>query len=127
MVALLLAGVSWWVAVAAFLVSYNALHLWMRTWGLDVGLRDGVQVGRALREAPFERLGERAADAGAALSGFAAVLALGWGGVQVGWGYAALGAAALVAGIALGPRVRWVAALGLTALLVAGVVLASNS
>jgi mannose PTS system EIID component len=127
MVALLLAGVSWWVAVAAFLVSYNALHLWMRSWGLEVGLRDGVQVGRALREAPFERLGERAADAGAALSGFAAVLALGWGGVQVSWTYAAVGAAALAAGIALGPRVRWVAALGLTALLVAGVVLASNS
>ncbi|HLM68443.1 MAG TPA: hypothetical protein VK358_12980, partial [Longimicrobium sp.] len=60
-------------------------------------------------------------------SGFAAVLALGWGGVQVSWAYAAVGAAALAAGIALGPRVRWVAALGLTALLVAGVVLASNS
>ncbi|HST61825.1 MAG TPA: PTS system mannose/fructose/sorbose family transporter subunit IID [Longimicrobium sp.] len=127
MVALLLAGVSWWIAVAAFLVSYNALHLWMRTWGLRVGLRDGVGVGRALREAPFERLGERAADAGAVLSGFAAVLALGWGGVQVSWTYALVGAAALAAGIALGPRVRWVAALGLTALLVAGVVLASNS
>ncbi len=127
MVALLLAGVSWWIAVAAFLVAYNALHLWMRTWGLRVGLRDGVGVGRALREAPFERLGERAADAGAVLSGFAAVLALGWGGVQVSWTYALVGAAALAAGIALGPRVRWVAALGLTALLVAGVVLASNS
>ena len=127
MVALLLAGLPWWIAVAAFLVSYNALHLWMRTWGLDVGLRDGVQVGRALREAPFERLGERAADAGAVLGGFAAVLALGWGGVQVSWAYALVGAAALAAGIALGPRVRWVAALGLTALLVAGVVLASNS
>lgn len=127
MVALLLAGVSWWIAVAAFLVSYNALHLWLRTWGLQVGLRDGVGVGRALREAPFERLGERAADAGAVLGGFAAVLALGWGGVQVSWTYALVGAAALAAGIALGPRVRWVAALGLTALLVAGVVLASNS
>jgi hypothetical protein len=45
-----------------------------------------------------------------------------WGGVSGGGG-----APALVAGIALGPRVRWVAALGLTALLVAGVVLASNS
>lgn len=127
MVALVLAGVSWWIAVAAFLVPYNALHLWMRAWGLRVGLRDGVGVGRALREAPFERLGERAADAGAVLSGFAAVLALGWGGVQVSWTYALVGAAALAAGIALGPRVRWVAALGLTALLVAGVVLASNS
>jgi PTS system mannose-specific IID component len=127
MVGLLLAGVSWWIAVGAFLVAYNALHLWMRVWGLHAGLRDGVQVARALREAPFERLGERAADAGAVLSGFSAVLALGWGGVRGGWVYAAVGALALAAGIALGPRVRWVAAVGLTALLVAGVVLASDS
>lgn len=127
MVALLLAGLPWWAASAAFLLSYNALHLWMRVWGLRVGLRDGMAVGRALREAPFERLGERAADAGAVLGGFAAVLALGWGGVQVSWAYALVGAGALAAGIALGPRVRWVAALGLTAILVAGVVLASNS
>jgi PTS system mannose-specific IID component len=126
MVALLLAGTGWWIAVAAFLVAYNALHLWMRRWGLDAGLRDGVQVARALREAPFERLGERAADAGAALAGFCAVLALGWGGVRVSWTYALVGALALAAGIALGPRVRWVAAVGLTALLVAGVVVASN-
>jgi mannose/fructose/N-acetylgalactosamine-specific phosphotransferase system component IID len=127
MVALLLAGAGWWIAVIAFLVAYNALHLWMRTWGLNAGLRDGVMVARALREAPFEKLGERAADAGAVLAGFSAVLALGWGGVQVSWTYAVVGAAALAAGIALGPRVRWVAVLGLTALLVAGVVLASNS
>ena len=127
MVGLLLAGLPWWVAVGAFLVAYNALHLWMRVWGLDAGLRDGVQVARALREAPFERLGERAADAGAVLSGFAAVLALGWGGVRGGWAYAVVGALALAAGLALGPRVRWVAAVGLTALLVAGVVLARDS
>jgi mannose PTS system EIID component len=126
MVALLLAGAGWWIAVAAFLIAYNALHLWMRRWGLEAGLRDGVGVARALRDAPFERLGERAADAGAGLAGFSAVLALGWGGTGTGWMYALVGAAALAAGIALGPRVRWVAALGLTALLVAGVVLATN-
>ena len=126
MVGLLLAGAGWWIAVAAFLVSYNALHLWMRAWGLDAGWRDGLQVARALREAPFERLGERAADAGALLSGFSAVLALGWGEVQVSWAYAVVGAAALVAGIALGPRVRWAAAAALTALLLAGVVLAES-
>ncbi|HEX2208586.1 MAG TPA: PTS system mannose/fructose/sorbose family transporter subunit IID [Longimicrobium sp.] len=126
MVALLLAGAGWWIAVLAFLVSYNALHLWMRAWGLRAGLRDGLQVARALREAPFERLGERAGDAGAVLSGFAAVLAVGWGG-EAGLPYAAVGAAALAAGIVLGPRVRWVAAVALTAILVAGVALANNS
>jgi PTS system mannose-specific IID component len=125
MVGLLLAGAGWWIAVAAFLVSYNALHLWMRSWGLDAGLRDGLQVARALREAPFERLGERAGDAGAVLAGFSAVLAIGWGGGRGGV-YAAAGVAALVAGIALGPRIRWVAAVALTAILVAGVVLHDN-
>ncbi|HEX8245843.1 MAG TPA: PTS system mannose/fructose/sorbose family transporter subunit IID, partial [Longimicrobium sp.] len=120
MVALLLAGAGWWIAVAAFLVAYNALHLWMRAWGLDAGWREGLQVARTLREAPFERLGERAGDAGAVLSGFSAVLAVGWGGDH-GWPYAVLGLASLVAGIALGPRIRWVAAAALTALLVAGV------
>jgi mannose/fructose/N-acetylgalactosamine-specific phosphotransferase system component IID len=125
MVALLLAGAGWWIAVAAFLVAYNALHLWMRSWGLNAGWRDGLQVARALREAPFERLGERAGDAGAVLAGFAAVLAIGWGGGR-GGAYAAAGVAALVAGIALGPRIRWVAAVALTAILVAGVVLHDN-
>jgi PTS system mannose-specific IID component len=125
MVALLLAGAGWWVAVLAFLVAYNALHLWMRTWGLHAGWRDGLQVARALREAPFERLGDRAGDAGAVLSGFAAVLAIGWGGER-GIPYAAVGALALAAGIMLGPRVRWVAAVALTAILVAGVALANN-
>lgn len=125
MVALLLAGAGWWIAVLAFLVSYNALHLWMRIWGLDAGWRDGLQVARALREAPFERLGGRAGDAGAVLSGFAAVLAIGWGGER-GIPYAAVGALALAAGIMLGPRVRWVAAVALTAILADGVVLANN-
>jgi PTS system mannose-specific IID component len=122
MVGLLLAGAGWWIAVAAFLVSYNALHLWLRVWGLRAGWNDGLQVARALREAPFERLGERAGDAGAVLAGFAAVLAVGWGGGQ-GGAYAAAGVAALAAGIGLGPRVRWVAAVALTAILIVGVVL----
>jgi PTS system mannose-specific IID component len=125
MVALLLAGAGWWIAAAAFLVAYNGLHLWMRAWGLDAGWREGLAVARTLREAPFERLGERAGDAGAVLSGFSAVLAVGWGGDH-GWPYAVLGLAALAAGIALGPRIRWVAAAALTALLVAGVVLPNN-
>lgn len=126
MVALLLGGAPWGVAVAAFLVSYNALHLWMRVWGLNAGLRDGLQVARALREAPFERLGDWAGSAGAFLSGLAAVLAVGWGETQ-GIPYTALGAVALAAGVLLGPRVRIVAGIGLAALLIAGVVLASNS
>ena len=64
MVALLLAGAGWWIAVLAFLAAYNALHLWMRIWGLDAGWRDGLQVGRALREAPAARAAADAERAG---------------------------------------------------------------
>ncbi|HEU0055120.1 MAG TPA: PTS system mannose/fructose/sorbose family transporter subunit IID [Longimicrobium sp.] len=129
-ISLVLAGFAWWVAVGAFLVAYNALHLWMRAWGLKVGLRDGLNIGRTLRDLPFQRLGDRAGDAGSFLAGFAATVAA--GGMAVGGGggtgerllVLALGIAAAAAGIALGRRVRAVAALLLLAVLVAGTVLA---
>ena len=104
-IVLLLAGVPWWASVAAFLLTYNALHLWLRVWGLRVGLREGLGVGKALREAPFERLGERASDAGALLAGAASVLAIGYA-FQAPGEYL-LGAAAVAAGLWLGLRIRW--------------------
>jgi mannose PTS system EIID component len=125
MVAMVLAGAPWWAGVAAFLAVYNALHLWIRVRGLEMGLREGLQVARALREAPFERLAERAGDAGAVLAGLAAVLALGWGGDGFRTALVLLGPAALAAGILLGPRIRWVAGLALIGVLAAGL-LAGN-
>jgi PTS system mannose-specific IID component len=104
-ITLILLGAPWWAAVAAFLLVYNALHLWLRVWGLHVGLRDGLAVGRALRDAPFQRLGERASDAGAFLAGMAGVLAV--GDASRGPAEYALGAAALAAGLWLGLRIRW--------------------
>ncbi|HET6764694.1 MAG TPA: PTS system mannose/fructose/sorbose family transporter subunit IID [Longimicrobiaceae bacterium] len=117
-VCLLLLGAAWWAAAAVFLLAYNALHLWLRAWALHVGLRDGLHVGRALREAPLQRLGERAADAGAVLAGLGAALAFG-GGSPHGpeW---LIGLAAAGAGILLGYRTRRVAAVGLAAALAAG-------
>lgn len=111
-VALLLAGAPWWAAVALFLLVYNLLHLWLRTWGLEIGLRDGLGVGKALREAPFQRLGERASEAGALLAGFASALALGGalpaglGTTFAGPGEYALGLGALAAGLWIGMRIR---------------------
>lgn len=104
-IVLLLLGAPWWAAVSAFLLAYNALHLWLRVWGLRVGLRDGLAVGKALRDAPFQRLGERASDAGAFLAGLAGILAL--GSTSRGPAEYVLGAAALAAGLWLGLRVRW--------------------
>ncbi|HEX8905664.1 MAG TPA: PTS system mannose/fructose/sorbose family transporter subunit IID [Longimicrobiaceae bacterium] len=121
-VGLVLAGAAWWVGALAFLLVFNALHLWMRAWGLKAGLRDGLQIGGTLRGVPFQQMGNRAAQAGALLAGFAAALAAAPRGSHPWeWG-AGLAAAAL--GIALGRRVRAVAVAALVLALVAGLVLA---
>jgi hypothetical protein len=120
--ALVMAGAAWWVGALAFLVVFNALHLWMRAWGLKVGLRDGLQIGRSLKGVPFARLGDRAAQAGALLAGFAAAMAATARGARPWeWGLALLAA---LLGIALGPRVRGAAAVAMMLALVAGLVLA---
>ena len=75
-IALLLLGLPWWIAIGSFLVAYNALHLYIRRWGLEAGFSTGLQVGTVLRDAALERWGDRAASAGALLAGFATVLAL---------------------------------------------------
>ncbi|HET6231127.1 MAG TPA: PTS system mannose/fructose/sorbose family transporter subunit IID [Longimicrobiaceae bacterium] len=120
-----LAGAPWWAGAAAFLLAYNALHLPLRAWGLRLGLRDGINVGRALREAPLQRLGDRAADAGAVLSGLGAVLAFGGAGAR-GTEYL-IGVAAAAAGIALGLRVRPVAFAALLAVLAASLLFVRTS
>ena len=120
--ALVLAGAAWWVGALAFLLVFNGLHLWLRVWGLRAGLRDGLQIGATLRAAPFQALGGRAAQAGSALAGFATALAVAQPGSRP-WEWAA-GAAVAFAGIALGPRVRPVAAAAILLALVAGLVLA---
>lgn len=72
---LLLLGAPWWVAVAAFLVGYDSLHLWVRTWGLAAGLSSGLEVGAVLRASSLERWANRASSGAATLAGFATVLA----------------------------------------------------
>jgi PTS system mannose-specific IID component len=119
---LVLAGAAWWVGAAAFLLLFNALHLWMRAWGLRAGLRDGLQIAATLRSAPFQALGERAAQAGSALAGFAAALAVAQPGSRP-WEWA-VGAVVAFLGIVLGPRVRPVAAAAMLLALVAGLVFA---
>ncbi len=54
-----LLGAPWWVAVGVFLASYNAVHLWLRIWGLRLGWREGREVGRALMGSPLRRLPDR--------------------------------------------------------------------
>lgn len=54
-----LLGAPWWAAVGVFLASYNAVHLWLRFWGLRLGWREGREVGRALMGSPLRRLPDR--------------------------------------------------------------------
>lgn len=121
-VSLVLAGAAWWVGALAFLLVFNVLHLWMRAWGLRAGLREGLQIGGTLRGVPFQRMGDRAAQLGALLAGLAAALAAAPRGSHP-WEWGA-GIAAGALGIALGRRVRAVAAGALILALVAGLVLA---
>ncbi len=117
-----LLGGAWWLGALLFLAAYNLLHLPVRAWGLRVGARDGLAVGKALKEAPFTRLGERAADAGAALAGLVAVLAAGravQGAPDVAWALPAV-----AAGVALGFRVRRAAFVLLLAAWLLGLALA---
>lgn len=73
---LLLAGVAWWLSVAVFILCYNTLNLGLRVWGWRIGTSLGLDVGRALREAPLQAIGRRATQAGALLGGMALVLAI---------------------------------------------------
>ena len=76
-VALFLAGAAWWVAVTAFLVIYNVMHFAVRILGLRLGSRTGLEVGRALRETPVQRIIDVASCVACGLAAAAAVLILG--------------------------------------------------
>lgn len=108
-IGLLLVGAPWWLSVAAFLLVYNALHLWIRTWALNVGLAEGLQVGQALRAAPLQPWTHRVGRVGAVLVGFCLVLAVADAGPRPVALLVAAGAAVL--GVALAQRtpvVVWV-------------------
>lgn len=118
---LLLLGLAWWAAVGAFLLVYNTLHLGLRVWGLGVGLERGLEVGKALREAPLQRIAGRTADVGAVLAGLAAALAVGASGTDpyiVGAGVVGVGA-----GLLLGLRTYRAAALALGVVWSIGIIL----
>jgi mannose PTS system EIID component len=110
--ALLLAGLPWWVAIGSFLCVYNALHLWLRGWGVRAGYRAGLGLGSALRAVDFARLSRLAGAAGAFLCGFCVALLVlaasrsGGGDVGLSAVLALLGVGAVVGGGLLGARAR---------------------
>jgi len=119
---LLLVGLPWWAGVIGFLAVYNALHLWLRVWGLRTGLEQGLGVARTLRDAPLQQMGDRAAAVGALLAGFAAVRMV--GSAAGGPGEWVLGTVAVAAGAYLSGRTRFVATVALLLSLLGALVLA---
>ncbi len=106
-------------AVAAFLLLYNATHVWLRVWGLKAGWRSGVGVAGALAAPGLQRALELVAPVAACLVGCALVSVLVWIPVHARWETAAgAGAALLVAAAvrALQPRA--------TGMVIAGLLLA---
>ena len=120
-IALILVALSagFW-AVVAFLVLYNAMHVWLRVWGLKAGFRSGVRVEGALAAPGLQRALEIVAPIAAFLVGGALVSVLAWIPVHRRWETLAGAAAALLfAGVvrAIQPRA--------TGMVVAGGVLAA--
>ena len=72
--ALLLAGVAWWLALSIFLVVYNVMHLTVRTLGLKVGIEAGLDVGKRLKSFPLQSIIDRASQLACALVGLIVVL-----------------------------------------------------
>lgn len=119
--ALLLAGVPWYGAVALFLLVYNAGHIGLMAWGFSVGLREGRHVADRLRSSLVRHTQPRLGTIGAFLAAFSLTLIIAEGvphlGEAPGWTLTALAAAAVLAGARWGEIFRRVG-LGLVGLLV---------
>lgn len=72
---LLLMGAAWWIAIAVFLIVYNAMHLTVRIVGIQLGSQAGLDVGGRLKELPLQPVIERSSQLAAALIGATVVLA----------------------------------------------------
>jgi len=83
-------------AVVAFLALYNAMHVWLRVWGLRVGWRAGVGVAGALASPGLQRALELVAPLAALLVGAALPAVLAWYPFGGRWEVLAGAAAALL-------------------------------
>ena len=83
-------------AVAVFLVLYNAMHVWLRVWGLREGWRAGVGVAGALASPALQRALELVAPLAALLVGAALPAVLGWYPFRTRWEMLAGAGAALL-------------------------------
>jgi mannose PTS system EIID component len=99
-------GAPPWLIVASFLILYNAVHVGLRWWGLSIGLREGMAVGRRLKSATLGRWADRLARVGCVLLGLVSgVLVTGplSSGPQ-GWLWSVAAVACFVFGVGRGAR-----------------------
>lgn len=77
---LALATVPWlgWWSVAVLLVVHNILRVRLTLWGLDLGLREGVQVGAALQQSWLPRAATEAQRVAAFAVGLGIPIAAAW-------------------------------------------------
>lgn len=94
--------------LAVFLVSFNALRIYVSRWALRTGLATGLQVGQAIAGSRLRHLAGQAPLAAALLVGLAVPIATGWlltsfSGRSVG-GTVLLAVAGIAASRVAGPR-----------------------
>ena len=104
--ALLWLGTPVWVAVALFLLLYNAVHLTLRVWGFQAGRRAGRDVGAILARADLSGWTRRLQPVVVLLLGAVAgaVIGGGRGLVEAGALWLALAAIGFVVGLLGGHR-----------------------
>ena len=104
--ALLWLGVPVWLAVAAFLLVFNAVHLTLRVWGFRAGRRAGRDVGAVLARADLSGWTSRLQPGVVLLLGTlaGAVIGGGRGLVEAGAPWLALAVAGFVVGLLGGHR-----------------------
>ncbi len=83
-------------AVAAFLVLYNAVHVWVRYWGLKAGWRCGVGVAEVLAAPGLQRAVREVGSVAAFAVGAALPAVLAWYHYRAAWELPAAAAAALL-------------------------------
>ena len=116
----MISGAPWWVAILVFLSTYNAINIGLRVWGWRVGVSAGIEVGRAIREAPLQLLARRAAEVGCLVCG--AAVAVGSRSVFQDPLAAGVNGVAVAVGIWLGLRARAVMSVVLGIVIIIGIV-----
>jgi mannose PTS system EIID component len=123
---LLVMGVPWYLAVAAFLIVYNLGHVALMVWGFKVGHREGRQMAERIRDSSYRFFIPKLLGAGAFLAAFLAALLVAVGIPAIdgsaGWLWAPVAAPAALAGILWGEQARRLGAVAIGGVVLIGII-----